>query len=296
MQALVRVVETGSVSGAARSLRVGQPTISKALSALERDLGVQLLVRTTRKVMATEAGLRYYEHARSAIEAAEEAEGSARGTAVGVHGRLRLAAPVTFGRLIVVPALGQFLQAHPRLQLECMLDDRAVDIVNEGIDLALRTGPQPSSTLIARRLASAARYVVGAPSYLARRGRPKHPSDLLRHDIILYDQRGTVQRHGVTDWRFKSHTGETSVRVADRLIMTAAEGVRAAVLAGLGLAIGSSWMFGAELASGAVLPVLDEYQLAPLDLWAILPSRRVPARTRALLDHLQPYLDRCSAG
>jgi DNA-binding transcriptional LysR family regulator len=282
VRAFIRVVETGSLSAAARSLKVGQPAVSKAVAALERHLGSQLLLRSTRRTVVTEAGSRYYEVAKPAFDSLEEAEQITRGNASGIVGVLRVAAPVTFGRLHVVPALGPFLDANPRLQLEFVLDDRSVDVVEERIDVALRVGAIRQASLIARRLSTAPRLVVASPAYLARRGTPSTPGDLLAHDVVIY-----TQRDGGNEWTFRSGTANTSVRIPERLSMTAAEGVRAAVLAGLGLTIASRWMFGPELASGAVLAVLTEYQLDPIDLWAVLPSRRAPARARAFIDFVQ---------
>jgi DNA-binding transcriptional LysR family regulator len=287
VRAFIRVVESGSLSGAARSLGVGQPAVSKVVAALERHLGCQLLLRTTRRTVVTDAGSRYYDLVKPAFDSLEEAEEMARGSAASITGLLRVAAPVTFGRLHVVPALGTFLEPHPHMKMEFVLDDRTIDVVEEGIDVALRLGPIRQGSLIARRLASAPRLVVASPAYIARRGLPATPGDLLRHDVVVYSQAG-----GGYDWVFRSSTGNTSVRVADRLSVTAAEGVRAAVLAGLGLCIASRWMFGPELESGAVLPVLTDHQLEPIDLWAVLPSRRTSVRVRMFLDFIQRKLGR----
>jgi DNA-binding transcriptional LysR family regulator len=171
--------------------------------------------------------------------------------------------------------------------MEFVLDDRTIDVVEERIDVALRLGSIRQGSLIARRLASAPRLVVASPAYLARRGQPATPGDLLGHDVVVYSQAG-----GGRDWVFRSSAGNTSVRVADRLSVTAAEGVRAAVLAGFGLCIASRWMFGPELESGAVLPVLTDHQLDPIDLWAVLPSRRTSVLVRMFLDFIQRTLGR----
>jgi DNA-binding transcriptional LysR family regulator len=292
LRAFIRVVETGSLSAAARSLKVGQPAVSKAIAALERHLGSQLLLRTTRRTVVTEAGSRYYELAKPAFDSLEEAEQIARSNASGIVGVLRVAAPVTFGRLHIVPAMGPFLDANPRLQIELVLDDRTVDVVAERIDVALRMGAIRQASLIARRLSTAPRVVVASPAYLARRGAPTSPGDLLAHDVVVYAQRDG----GGNEWKFRSGTGSTSIRVPERFSVTAAEGVRAAVLAGWGLTIASRWMFGPELESGAVLALLTEYQLEPIDLWAVLPSRRAPSRARAFIEFVQKTLARPATG
>ena len=286
METFVRVVETGSFSAAARLLRVGQPAVSKTIAALEERLGVRLLVRSTRALQPTDAGQAFYEHALRALAEAEEAEIAARGLGRGLEGRLRVCAPVTFARLHVAPSLGDFLAAYPKLSVELVMDDRNIDLLSENVDVALRLGTLVDSTLSARRLATCKRLVVASADYLAARGAPTRPGDLLRHDVIVY-----AQQVGGDEWRFRKGTSETSVRIQSRLAFTAAEGVREAVLAGLGLAIVSEWMMTPELASGAVSPVLLPWALPDVDLWAVFPAGRMPsARARAFVEWLQPRL------
>jgi DNA-binding transcriptional LysR family regulator len=273
----VRVVETGSFSSAAKDLKMGQPAISKTVAALEERLGVRLLVRSTRQLAPTEAGTAFYERALRAIAEANEAEAAAQGAGAGLEGRLRICAPVTFARLHLVPKLGAFLDAHPKLWLELVMDDRVVDLVAENIDAALRLGSLSDSSLRARRLAQVERYVVAAPAYLARRGVPSDPTDLLEHDGIIYGQNS-----GGQEWLFRRGASETSIRLRARLTLSAAEGVREAVLAGQGFAITSRWMFAPELASGAVVPVLKEWTLPPMELWVIYPSGKLTS-TKARL-------------
>lgn len=286
METFVRVVEAGSFSSAARALRVGQPAVSKAIAALEERLGVRLLVRTTRQLTPTDAGQAFYERALRALSETEEAKTAARGLGRGLEGRLRVCAPVTFARLHIAPKLGEFLHIYPKLSLELVMDDRNVDLVSENIDVALRLGALADSTLTARKLATAPRLIVGSPDYLEKRGAPKNPADLLRHDAIVY-----AQAVGGEEWRFRKGTGESSVRIQSRLAFTAAEGVREAVLAGLGLAIVSRWMFARELETGAVVPVLADRRLPGIDLWAVYPAGRMPsARARAFAEWLEPLV------
>src|SRR5271155_3162400 len=169
MEIFVRVVEAGSFSAAARDLNMGQPAVSKTVAGLEDRLGVRLLTRSTRKLLPTEAGVAFYERAVRAIGEANEAEAAAQGAGAGLEGRLRISAPVTFSRLHLVPKLGSFLDAHPKVQLDVVMDDRAVDLVAENIDVALRMGVLTDSALKARKLAQAERLVVASPAYLARR-------------------------------------------------------------------------------------------------------------------------------
>jgi DNA-binding transcriptional LysR family regulator len=194
MEAFVVVVDAGSFSGAARRLNVGQPAVSKLIAQLEERLGVKLLVRSTRGLTATEAGLNYYERARRAIAEADEADIAARGAGTSLAGKLRVAAAVTFARIHLMPRLPKFLQRHPDLKIEIVLDDRPVDLVQEGIDVALRMGRQlPDSSLTVRRIASAPSVVVGTPIYFARTGEPTVPADLAAHQAVIYDQRGVVR-------------------------------------------------------------------------------------------------------
>lgn len=279
MEVFVRVIETGSFSAAARDLRIGQPAVSKLVAALEDRLQVRLLVRSTRHLHPSEAGQAFYERARRTLAEADEADSAARGEGAGLEGRLRVCASVTFARLHVVPRIGEFLDAHPNLSLDLVMDDRYVDLLEENIDVALRAGDLSDSSLTARKLATCERHVVVSPAYLARMGTPSTPIDLLTHTAIVYTQ-GLVAE----EWRFRRGTADTSVRIPTRLSFSAAEGVREAVVAGLGLALSSVWMMEPELGRGSVVPVLTDWKLPNADLWALYPSGRLPtAKARAFV-------------
>jgi len=282
METFVRVVETGSFSGAARQLRVGQPAVSKSVAQLEEYLGVKLLTRSTRGLAPTEAGLGYLERARRALEEAAEAELAARGAGAGLKGRLRICAAVTFARIHLIPLLPKFLAQNPDLELEVVLDDRQIDLVQEGIDVALRMGKLMDSTLTTRRIARCKRLVLGTPAYFDRAGTPSTPSELSKHQAVVYLQgEGSI-------WSFRRDSSELAVTVQSRLRVTAAEGVRSAVLADIGLTIASEWMFSPELRSGAVRAVLLEWNLPALDLWAVFPSgRATTAKARAFVDFFE---------
>jgi len=275
----VRVLEAGSFSAAALDLNMGQPAVSKTIASLEDRLGVRLLTRSTRKLSPTEAGTAFYERAIRAIGEATEAEAAAQGAGAGLEGRLRVSAPVTFSRLHLVPKLGSFLDAHPNLQLDLVMDDRVVDLVAENIDAALRLGVLTDSALKARKLGQTDRLVVATPAYLERRGVPHTPADLLEHASIIYGQSS-----GGQEWLFRRGTSEMSVHLQPRLKLSAAEGVREAVLAGQGFAIASRWMFTPELKSGEVVSILEEWTLPPIELWVIYPSGRLTsAKARAFI-------------
>lgn len=281
MSVFVRVVETGSFSAAARLIGIGQPAVSKTIAQLEDRLQVRLLARTTSKLSPTDAGLRFYERARSAIREADEAELEARGAGAGLSGRLRVSAATTFARLLIVPRLPEFLARHPDLNIEVLLDDRVIDLVSEGIDLALRMGELADSTAVARRIARGRRSVIATPAYLDRAGVPSSPADLVAHEAIVYSQLAN-------SWTFRKNGTEASVVVTGRVRLSAAEGIRAAVLAGMGLTVNSDWMFAPELESGAVRRVLTDWELPPIDLWAVFPTGRLAsAKARAFADFVE---------
>jgi DNA-binding transcriptional LysR family regulator len=286
METFVVVVDTGSFSAAARRLNVGQPAVSKTIAQLEDRLGVKLLARTTRGLTATEAGLNFYERARRAIEETEEAELSARTAGSSLTGRLRICAAVTFARIHVVPRLPEFLARHPELEMEVVLDDRNIDLVQEGIDVALRMGRLVDSTLTARRIASSPHAVLATPSYFARSGEPAKPGDLAGHEAVVYDQRG-----GGSTWLFQRDGAQMAITLKGRLRVTAAEGLRAAVLANAGLAIVSEWMFAPEIANGTVKVVLKDWQLPRIDLWAVFPTgRTATAKARAFAEFVREVM------
>jgi DNA-binding transcriptional LysR family regulator len=287
METFVCVVESGSFSAAARLLKVGQPAVSKTIALLEERLSVRLLLRSTRGLMPTEAGQAFYGRAKRAIEEAEEAEIAARGAATNLTGRLRVCAAVTFARLHIVPAIGRFLEAHPDLNVDMVLDDRNVDLLEEGIDIALRMGQLEDSSTTARKIGEVPRLVVGTPAYFKRAGIPASPADLSCHQAIIYNQRG-----GGGTWTFRRESSEVAVVVSGRVATTAAEGIRAAVLADLGIAVTSEWMFSPELKSGEVCSVLNDWRLPSVELWAVFPAgRMVNAKTRAFLTFLADILD-----
>lgn len=286
MTTFIRVVDTGSFSAAARQTNVGQPAVSKLIAQLEDRLGVRLITRTTRGLSTTEAGQRFYERALRALEEADEADLAARGAGRGLTGRLRISAATTFARLHIMPRLPVFLAEHPELDLEVIMDDRVIDMVEEGVDISLRMGDLPDSTATARKLATGRRSLVATPAYLARAGVPQTPAEVAGHEAVVYTH------YNARNWTFRHAAGgEASVCVGGRLRVTAAEGLRAAVLAHIGLAVASDWMFTRELASGAVVRVLEDWALPPIDLWAVFPTGRLAsAKARSFADFVAAAL------
>lgn len=286
MQAFVRVIDTGSFSSAARQLRVGQPAVSKAIAQIEERLGVRLLLRTTHGLSPTESGQSFYEHAKRAIEEAEEADLAARGVGAALSGRLRVCAAVTFARLHVMPHLPAFLAEHPALDVDLMLDDRNIDLVEAGVDVALRMGTLTDSSLTARKIGQNRRVVLGTPSYFANSGVPTSPTDLVSHQAVIYDQRG-----GGAAWTFRQGSTEASITLKGRVRVTAAEGVREAVFSDLGLTVSSEWMFAPELHSGKVRSVLEDWSLPAIDLWTVFPTgRQASAKARAFAVFIESRL------
>ncbi|RKP46445.1 LysR family transcriptional regulator [Trinickia fusca] len=293
METFVAVVDAGSFTAAARQLKLGQPAVSKSIAQLEERLNARLLLRSTRGLTPTAEGQRFYEHARRAIDEADQAEQAVRESSAGLSGRLRIAAAVTFARLHVLPALKSFLDEHPKLHIDIILDDRSIDLLEEGVDVALRMGPLDDSSMTARRIVSGRRLVVGTPRYFAEAGIPHTPADLSRHQAIVYSLRG-----GGESWSFTRGDGtEAAVAVSGRVRVSAAEGMRAAVLSHMGLAVASEWMFSPELADGTVQAVLTDWMLPPIDVWAIFPSGRMATtKARAFVAFVEHLLTQGRAG
>ena len=286
MEVFVRVIETGSFSAAARQLGVGQPAVSKTIAQLEDRLAVRLILRTSHGLTPTEAGTNFYERAKRSIAEADEADLAARGAGAGLSGRLRFSASVTFGRLEIMPRLPIFLAAHPALKVEAILDDRMVDLVEEGIDVALRMGPLADSAMTARIVGRSRRLVLGTPSYFEKVGEPQTPADLVKHEAIVYSQPG-----GGPTWTFRKGAAKETVTLQDRVRVTAAEGVREAIFADLGLSVATNWMFQAALDGNRVKRVLSDWELPSLDLWAAFPSGRRPsAKARAFATFIEMQL------
>ena len=285
MEAFVRVIDAGSFSGAAKQLRLGQSAISKTIAQLEDRLGVRLLLRSTHGLTPTEAGRNFYERARRTIEEVEQAEAAARSDATTLQGRLRVSAPVTFTRLHIIPCLAVFLTQHPALDVEIILDDSDVNPVEAGVDIALRLGNLANSTLTARKVGQSRALVVGARSYFEAHGMPQTPNELAAHQVVIYEQ----QRAGGAIWTFRQGTTEVTVNVSGRLRVSAAEGVREGVLAGLGVSVGGTeWLFAPELKSGHVLSVLEDWSLPSVGLWSVFPTgRQASARARAFAKFIE---------
>jgi DNA-binding transcriptional LysR family regulator len=288
-----RCVEAGSFSAVAAEAGTSQPTVSRQVAALEEHLGCLLFQRTTRSLTLTDEGRTYYELALAALDAAAQAEASVGRRRGRVAGRLRLACAGVFGRLHVIPRLGAFMARHPDLDIDLVMQDRTTDLVEEGVNLALRVGQGEDAALIARRIGLSRRVVVAAPAYLAAHGRPAHPRELGAHRCILY---GGLAAGPV--WTFASAEGPVRVEISGRLRIDNTEGVRAAALNGLGVAYVPVWHFvDGEIETGRLEVLLRDFEPPPLPIAAVWPSRRLLSpKVRAAIEffaaefHLDPKL------
>jgi DNA-binding transcriptional LysR family regulator len=286
IETFVRVVDTGSFSAAARLQNIGQPAVSKLIAQLEDWLGVRLLLRSTRGLAPTEAGRSFYARARRTIEEADEAVLAARGAAAGLSGRVRVSASVCFARLHIVPKLPLFLAAHPDVEVDLLLEDRNVDLVEEGVDVALRMGALTDSAMTARKIAERRRLVMAAPGYFERRGKPEAPGDLIGHQAVIY-----TRDNGGEAFTFKRGTAETSISLAGRVRVSATEGLRAAVISGIGLTVASEFAFSPELKSGEVMSALEDWILPPIILSAVYPTGRMASsKARAFVSFVEECL------
>lgn len=247
IQIFIRVVETRSFSMAARAMGVAQPTVSKQVAALETHLGAQLLRRSSRGLTLTEAGQDFYESAVRLLSDLEAAEARIGRGQVSPSGHVRVALSAGFGRMFIVPRLPDFYARYPDISVDIDVSERHVNLLEEGIDVAIRIGNLRDSSLVARRIGSCAAVTIATPGYLARRGEPRVPSDLDRHDCVVFMFHG-AQR----PWQFKGPSGPLAVEPKGILRSNDAEHIRAGVLAGLGVGHNVSWLFAPEIASGAV--------------------------------------------
>ncbi len=284
LRLFIRVVDLGSFSKAAADMNIGQPSATKLVAQLEAQLGSRLLHRSTRGVTPTEIGLLYYEKCKLIAHHVEEAESVAALMQSQVQGGLRISTSVAFGRRVLVPLVMRFMKLNPRLQIELSFDDRYVDLVEQGIDLAIRMGRLADSTLGARYLAINPWVVVAAPEYLAKRGIPQHPDDLDQHDALIYS---TVQ--GDARWQFNSPAGQLqTITVSGPLRSNNLSALLSAARLGMGLAALPAYVAHQSIQSGAVQAVLGDWALPSQEIHAVFPSPRLlPAKVSGLIAWLQ---------
>ncbi|WP_417455442.1 LysR family transcriptional regulator [Kiloniella sp.] len=290
----VAVVEEGSFAAAARRLGVTKSAVSKRISLLEAHLGVQLLHRSTRKLSLSEAGEQYFAHAIQSLAAAQDAADAVAQLQGAPQGRLRINTPMSFGRLHIAPLIPDFLAAYPGVGVDMVMDDRVVDMVEGGFDLAIRVRTLEDSALIARKLAPCHNLLCAAPSYLKKHGTPKHPHDLQKHNCLQY-----AYANKIHTWRFEeTNNGDViNLDVTGSYQVNNSEALREALVAGVGIARLPTFIAGADITAGRLVPLLPDYKLPSQIIYAVFPERRhLPAKVRVFIDYLvekiggdQPY-------
>jgi DNA-binding transcriptional LysR family regulator len=282
MAVFARVVEAKSFSAAARQLGLSKSAVSKHVARLEELLGARLLQRTTRRLALTETGTVFHAHCLRVVAEAEEAEAAVTNLTASPRGFLRISLPMTFGRMHVAPLLPEFMARYPDVTIEVALNDRVVDLVEEGFDVAIRIASMPDSSLVARKLAICRFVVCAAPSYLAAHGEPETPQDLVRHNCLGYTHTPT----SMDQWVFDGPSGLQSIKVSHNLIGNNGEMLREACIAGIGIIRSPSFIVGDALADGRLKPLLCDFAVPPLSINAVYPSRRhLTPKVRAFIDY-----------
>jgi len=287
MSVFRRVAETGNFSEVAREMGISQPTVSKHVAALEKHLGIKLLNRSTRQLNLTDVGKQYYSRCLHILDEVLETESTLRNQQTQPTGTLRINTPVTYGELEIVPHLWEFLAKYPELNIELIMDDHYVDLVKDGVDMAIRVGPMTDSSLIAAKIGNSPRVTVASPGYLTVNGEPKTVSDLKEHNCIVYMLLTTLN-----EWHFTGSNGSETICVNGRFSVNNPRTIRQAVLAGQGIAVTPIWLMEDYIKNGQVKEILDKYTPTPLEIHAVYPERRfVPAKVRLFIDYIRTKLE-----
>jgi len=268
MGVFVAVAKLGSFAAAARQLRLSPSVATRAIAQLEDQLGLVLITRTTRSLRLTESGAIHLQSCQQILEDVDAAERRVRGENAEPRGELTIAAPIVFGRLHVLPIVARILVRRPALTIRLSLADRMVNLVDEGVDVAVRIGDLADSSLVAVKLGAVSRILVASPAYLGERGAPKAPSELLQHDVIAFEGVDATD-----EWRFAA--GEKPVRVAARLAVNTADAAIAAAEAGMGITRALSYQVKASVLAGRLVPLLQEFAPPPVAVSAIHSARRI---------------------
>lgn len=278
LQVFLAIIDTGSLVGASQKLRRSPSAVTRSLAALEQRVGVRLFERSTRRLAATNEGQRLVTHARRLLAAYESAV--CENLAAPPQGLLRITAPMVFGRKYMTPVVTRFLMRHPEIQVDLVLSDRNADLIDNGIDVALRIGALEDSALVARRLGAVRRVTVASPAYLQRCGEPSTPEELSQHELIL----GTMLR-GLAEWRYRTAAREHIVRFTPRLQVNDVEGVLSAAREGFGIARALSYQAAADLRNNSLARLLIDYEPEPIPVHLVFPSaRHMAPRVRAFVD------------
>lgn len=291
LRTFVDVVHHGSFAAAARHLDMAPSMVTRAVAALERELGVRLMQRTTRKLSLTEAGAAYYERVRGVLEGLDRASDEARATTGDVTGPVRITSSVTFGQTVLVPLLPALRERHPGLQIDLILTDTLLDLVAERVDLAVRLGPAQDSSLIGQRLVAMHYRVCASPAYIARHGRPRQPADLAQRDCLRQPLPGFR-----TQWKFRGDDGALEVvDVHGWLMLSTSLALHRAALDGLGPSLLADWLVDADIAAGRLVDLFPRHEITAANfdaaVWLLYASRAyVPRRVRAVVDFLRQQI------
>ena len=286
--AFARVVDSGSFSAAARRLKISKSAVSAHVQRLEERLGIRLLNRTTRRLSLTEAGAAYYRHCARILAEAEAAEQAASALQREPRGMLRISAPGAFGWMHVAPAVPAFLKRYPDIGVDISVSPMHVNLVDEGLDLAIRIGVLEDSPLVVRKLAPSRLVLCAAPAYLKERGTPREPDELAKHNCLC-----TGLLPWGDEWRLHSKRGEVRVAVGGSFRSNSAEMLRAATLDGIGIAVLPTWAVSEPLRKGALRRVLDAWELPVSTIYAVYPGNRLMSmKVRAFVDHLARHFGR----
>ena len=282
MQAFARVVETGSFTKAADTLHMSRTTVTQLVQHLEARLRVRLLNRTTRQVNVTADGAAYYARVIRLLADIDDAETSLSTAAAAPRGRLRVDVPAPFARLVLVPALPDFLVRYPEIQLDLGVSDRHVDLIDENVDCVIRGGQITDQSLVARHIGDLQAGIHASPAYLQARGEPAQPDQLPAHDVISYSLFSAGEH-----WRFAGPAGEVTVKVAPRMRTNSGDTCRAAALQAQGIILQPSFLVGADLAEGRLKEIMPDYRADTLGIYAVYPSRKFLApKVRVAIDFL----------
>ncbi|MCE9570354.1 MAG: LysR family transcriptional regulator [Rhodocyclales bacterium] len=293
MQTFVRVAEAGSFTAVAEQMNVARSAITRQIAALEAHLGVKLIARSTRRLSLTSAGSTYIEQCRDILDRIAEAEGDLAGERKTLRGRIRASVPMTFGLLHLTPLILEFSQAHPEIHVDLDFNDRRVNLIEEGMDFALRITDSLPETTVARHLTTCRSAVVASPEYLRRHGEPKHPDELAHHACLAYSLTSR------SNWAFIIAGAPHFVEISGPLTANNGNALQDAALQGMGILYEPTFIAAEAIRAGTLVPILKDFQTPVLDVFAVFPGTRfVPQRVRTFVDFLavrlgpEPYWDR----
>ncbi|MFV1984255.1 MAG: LysR family transcriptional regulator [Thiohalomonadales bacterium] len=286
MPVFAAVIEQGSFSKAAEKLEITKSAVSKRITGLEKQLGVKLLHRSTRKLSLTEAGQRYFEHALQALNAAQQAEYAATEMQKVPQGTIRISSPMSFGRLHLAPIIPLFLKQYPQINIHMDMNDQLIDVIAEGFDLVLRASDLADSSLRARKLAPLHSVLCASPDYLAEYGTPKTPLELIHHNCILYTYHTVVN-----EWVFIKNGEQQTIRISGNFQINNGEALRESLIQNLGIGRLASFVTGDDIKARRLVPILTDYKMPHKTLYAVFPEKQyMPEKIRVFIDFIMQHL------